>query len=374
MPQLFDSYPLSGHTLANRTVMAPMTRARSPSHVPDEMVATYYRQRASAGLIVTEGVPVSPAAHGVLYVPGIYTPEQVAGWRKVTEAVHAEGGVIFAQLWHVGRASHASLQADGQAPVSSTSQASDKIMVFALDAEGKPGFIPATPPRAMTTAEVQQTVQDFAQAAANAIEAGFDGIEIHSANGYLLEQFLNPVVNDRTDQYGADTMENRCRFVLEIVDAVIERIGAQRTGIRFSPWGNFNDMPAYDETAQTYLYLAGEMANREVAYVHLMDQHVGQGRPDASGINLDYLQLMRAAYPCGALILAGNMTLDTGNRLLEAGVLDLVGFGQPFISNPDLVERLRNGWPLATPNRKTYYGGGAEGYTDYPAYDPAAAS
>ena len=145
MPQLFDSYPLSGHTLANRTVMAPMTRARSPSHVPDEMVATYYRQRASAGLIVTEGVPVSPAAHGVLYVPGIYTPEQVAGWRKVTEAVHAEGGVIFAQLWHVGRASHASLQADGQAPVSSTSQASDKIMVFALDAEGKPGFIPATP-------------------------------------------------------------------------------------------------------------------------------------------------------------------------------------------------------------------------------------
>ncbi|MEZ7829609.1 alkene reductase [Brachymonas denitrificans] len=372
MPQLFDTYPLAGRTLPNRIVMAPMTRARSPSHVPDELLATYYSQRASAGLIVTEGVPISPAAHGVLYVPGLYTPAQIAGWRTVTEAVHAEGGTIFAQLWHVGRASHASLQPNGQAPLSSTSQASDKIMTFALDAEGKPGFVPATPPRAMTTAEVQQTVQDFAQAAANAIEAGFDGIEIHSANGYLLEQFLNPHVNDRTDQYGADTLENRCRFVLEVVDAIIERIGAQRTGIRFSPWGNFNDMPPYDETAQTYLYLAGEMANREVAYIHLMDQHLGQGREDVSGINLDFLQLMRAAYPRGALILAGNMTLETGNRLLEAGVLDLVGFGQPFISNPDLVARLRNGWPLAQPDRKTYYGGGAEGYTDYPVWNPAA--
>ena len=371
MPNLFTPYTLSPHTLPNRIVMAPMTRARSPSHVPDALVAEYYRQRASAGLIVSEGVPVSPAAHGVLYVPGLYTPEQVAGWRKVTQAVHAEQGVIFAQLWHVGRASHASLQPGGQAPLSATGQASGKIMTFALDAEGQPGFVPATPPRAMSTAEVQQTVQDFAQAAANAIEAGFDGIEIHSANGYLLEQFLNPQVNDRTDQYGADTLENRCRFVLEIVDAVIKRIGAQRTGIRFSPWGNFNDMPPYAETAETYLYLAGEMANREVAYVHLMDQHLGQGRPEAEGLNEDFLRLMRAAYPRGALILAGNMTLESGNRLLEAGLLDLVGFGQPFISNPDLVERLRHGWPLATPERKTYYGGGAEGYTDYPAYAPA---
>ncbi len=372
MPHLFDSYRLNPSlTLRNRAVMAPMTRARSPSNVPDALLVDYYCQRAGAGLIVTEGVPISPRAHGVLFVPGLYTPEQVAGWRTVTDAVHAKGGAIFAQLWHVGRASHTTLQPDGSAPPSSTSQPIVDTKVFAYDEQGQPGFVPASTPHAMSTAEVQQTVQDFAQAAANAIEAGFDGVEIHGANGYLVEQFLNPKINDRTDQYGADTLENRCRFALEVVNAVVARVGAERTGIRFSPWGNFNDMPDYPDIADTYLVLAREMAARKLAYLHLMDQHCGQGLPGAPGQSEEFLRQMRAAFPDGALILAGNMTLETGNRLLEAGVLDLVGFGQPFISNPDLVERLRHGWPLAQPDRKTYYGGAEEGYTDYPAYQPS---
>ncbi len=368
MPTLFDPYTLAGLPLRNRVVLAPMTRARSPEHVPTALNATYYRQRAGAGLIVSEGVPVSRAAHGVLYVPGLYTDAQTAGWKQVTQAVHDEGGAIFAQLWHVGRASHHSLQEGGQPPVSSTNRVAQGGMTFAINDAGQPGYVPASAPRALTTSEVQATVHDFAHAAARAIQAGFDGVEIHGANGYLLEQFLNPTVNDRTDQYGAQTLDNRVRFVLEVVDAVIGQVGTRRTGIRFSPWGKYNDMAHYPEIADTYAHLAREMAQRGIAYIHFMDQANGQGKADVQGQNEAFLRQMRSLFPNGAIIHAGNMTLEAGNRLLAEGIIDLVGIGQPYIANPDLVERLRHGHPLAQPDRATYYGGGAAGYTDYPVY------
>ncbi|WP_018714836.1 alkene reductase [Brachymonas chironomi] len=366
MPTLFDSYTLSGLPLRNRAVMAPMTRARNPDAVPNDLTAQYYRQRAGAGLIVTEGVPVSEIANGNLYVPGLYTDAQVEGWTKVTQAVHAEGGAIFAQLWHVGRASHQNLLM-GRKPHSSTARTA-QTKVFAYDLNGKPGFVPATEPHAMTTEEVRETAFDFGKAAHRAIKAGFDGVEIHGANGYLLEQFLNPLVNDRTDQYGAQNLDDRVRFVLEVVDSVVAATAAGKVGIRLSPWGRFNDMPDYAQIEDTYLHLIRKLAERELAYVHLMDQSNGQGRPEVDGQNAAFLAKVREAFPKGAIIHAGAMTLESGNDLLQQGLVDLVGFGQPFISNPDLVQRLQHGWPLVQPDRRTYYGGGSEGYTDYPAY------
>ena len=366
MPQLFDAYTLSGLPLRNRIVMAPMTRARNPDAVPNDLTALYYRQRASAGLIVSEGVPVSEMANGNLYVPGLYTPEQQEGWSHVTQAVHEEGGAIFAQLWHVGRASHQNLL-HGRKPHSSTARTAD-TKVFAYDLNGKPGFVQATEPHAMTTEEVRETAFDFGKAAGRAIRAGFDGVEIHGANGYLLEQFMNPLVNDRTDQYGAQTMDDRLRFVLEVVDNVVAATAPGKVGVRLSPWGRFNDMPDYAQLEETYLQLIRKLDERELAYVHLMDQSNGQGRPDAEGQNEAFLRKVREAFPRGAIIVAGAMTLEVGNHLLQQGLVDLVGFGQPFIPNPDLVQRLQHGWPLEQPDRRTYYGGGREGYTDYPNY------
>lgn len=363
MSKLFEPYALGQLHLRNRIAMAPMTRARNPDGVPNDLNALYYRQRASAGLIVTEGTPISHSAEGFLYIPGLYTLAQVEGWRKVTDAVHSEGGVIFAQLWHVGRVSHMSNQPGGIAPVSSTAQIARNSQAWGLQEDGSPGPVDVSPPRTLSTEEVKAVIHDFAQAADNAMQAGFDGIELHGANGYLIEQFLNPLVNDRTDQYRSDTLENRTRFLLEVVDVVSERIGADHTALRLSPYGGLFDMGLYEDVEQTYLYLAEQLSKRGLAYVHLMDQLSRGSTP----IPPDFLKKFRSHYQ-GPLILAGGMTREWAEILIQEGLIDIAAFGEPFIANPDLVERLRNGWSLTKPDRALSFAGGAKGYIDYSAY------
>jgi N-ethylmaleimide reductase len=367
MSDLFDSYDLSGLLLPNRIVMAPLTRARAKSDAADELIALYYAQRSTAGLIISEGTPISREGQGYLFNPGIFSSDQIAGWRKVTRSAHSVGGRIFAQLWHVGRVSHFSIQ--GRQPVSATDRIARGAMAFGYDEQGQPSFLSVSSPYALTTTEVGRIVEDFAIAADNAVAAGFDGIELHAANGYLFEQFLNPLVNDRTDRYSADLMENRLRFTLEVVDAVNARIGSQRVGIRFSPFGQNSDMPPYPDAEQTYLQLGRELADRRIAYMHFMDQSGYRSMPaQVSDKVHSLLRKLRPTFDKGALILAGGQTLAKANELIASGTIDLAAFGQPFIANPDLVARLRNGWPLAKPERETYYGGGAEGYVDYPPY------
>ncbi len=371
--KLFEPFQLSNIPLANRIVMAPLTRSRAPDDVANETVALYYTQRATAGLIVSEGTPISREGQGYLFNPGIYTPAQIAGWRLTTQSVHSIGARMFAQIWHVGRVSHPSIQEGGIAPVSGSSKIAEGATAFGFDAAGKPALVPTTQPRQLATEEVARVVQDFANAAANAIEAGFDGVEIHGANGYLLEQFLNPLVNDRTDQYGADTMDNRLRFALDVVDAVVAKIGRERVGIRLSPYGKLFDMPLYDSIDKTYTALVAALGARRIAYVHIMDQSGyamadKNAGPTVSSKIHDLLAVFRKQLPETALILAGGMTRERADALIADGVIDLAAFGQPFISNPDLVARLRHGWPLAEPDRSTYYGGDGHGYVDYPPY------
>ncbi|RMP62861.1 hypothetical protein ALQ18_02311 [Pseudomonas marginalis pv. marginalis] len=369
---LFSDYQLGGVTLNNRFVMAPMTRSRAFEDVPTEHTALYYAQRATAGLIVTEGTPISREGRGYLFTPGIYSPEQIDGWKLVTDSVHSVGGKIFAQLWHVGRVSHTSLQQNAMAPVSSTAKAAKGATAYAYTVTGEPGFMPTSAPRALTTEEVERVVNDFVQAAANAIEAGFDGVELHAANGYLFEQFINPLVNDRTDHYGAQNLENRLRFAFDVVDAVCDRIGADKVGIRISPYGQLMDMPLYPEIDETYMALCKGMGDRCIAYVHVMDQTHFFLASENSLAKDDALKALlincRKNLTSTALILAGDMTLERAQEFLDADLIDLPAFGQPFISNPDLVARLKNGWPLTPADRDTYYQGNAEGYIDYPPY------
>ena len=373
MTDLFAPFQLAATTLANRIVMAPLTRSRAPSDIATERIALYYTQRATAGLIVSEGTPISREGQGYLFNPGIYTPEQIAGWRLTTESVHAIGARMFAQIWHVGRVSHTSIQENGQAPASATTKIAQGATAYGYDEHGQPALVPTSAPRAFATDEVARVVRDYASAAANAIEAGFDGVEIHGANGYLLEQFINPLVNDRTDRYAADTMDNRLRFALEVVDAVVAKVGRARVGIRISPYGQLFDMPLYDEIDATYTALATALGERGIAYVHVMDQsgYVSRGNSATESVSDKIgrlLTVFRTRLPETKLILAGGMTRARAEQLINDDVIDLAAFGQPFISNPDLVARLKHGWPLAEPDRTTYYGGDAHGYIDYPAY------
>ncbi|MFD4371586.1 alkene reductase [Streptomyces sp. NPDC058486] len=358
MKNLFDPYPLGSLTLTSRVVMAPMTRARRPDLVPGPDTAEYYRQRAGAGLIITEGVFVSPEAQGYADVPGLWTDRQTAGWAGVTEAVHGAGGRIFAQLWHVGRVSHTSLQPAGAAPVGpSTLQARASAWIKDV------GFVEASVPRALRTDEIPRVVADFAEAGARAVQAGFDGVELHGAHGFHLEQFLNPHLNDRTDRYGG-SVENRARFLLETLDALTDRIGADRVGVRLSPFTQANDLPADDQAEAMYAYLAPELARRRPAYVHLSDLRLG-GVPN---IPETFLKTFRAAYD-GTILLAGGLDRTRAEELIASDLVDLAVFGRPFISNPDLVERMRDDLPLAPPDPKTFYGGDTNGYTDYPRHD-----
>ncbi|MCT9812183.1 alkene reductase [Acidovorax sp. Be4] len=362
MNQLFTSYDLAGLSLSNRVVMAPMTRSRAANGVPDVLTERYYSQRASAGLIISEGVVVSQEGTGYLFTPGLYTEEQGEAWQRVTDAVHAQGGRIYAQLWHVGRNSHVSLQKDGSAPVSSVARRPRDVNAYAWAAPGLPGHIPTSEPRALGTDEVAAVVGDFVAAGRRAMEVGFDGVEIHGANGYLFEQFINGELNTRQDRYGG-SIENRLRLLLETIDGLIAAIGSSRVGVRISPFGRLYDMHPFDDEKQTWLALAAELGQRDLAYVHLSDQRT-IGADCEAAFFVDF----RTAYP-GTLIVAGGFDQDSAEAALKAGKADLIGFGQPFIANPDLVERMANGWPLAQAQRDTLYGlHGARGYTDYPRY------
>lgn len=363
MSTLFKPYDLAGTPLANRVVMAPMTRARARDDIPDEHTVLYYAQRASAGLIISEGAPISREGCGYLFNPGLYNDAQTQGWRRVTDAVHAKGGKIFAQLWHVGRMSHVSIQPDGGAPVSSVAVGAARSNAYAWVAEGQPGPVQASTPRALESQEVRRVTTDFVDAARRAMEAGFDGIELHGANGYLFEQFLNGALNTRTDEYGG-SIANRQRLLLETLDALAAEIGSTRVGVRVSPFGRLFDMHPYAEEAQAWLSLAAALNERSLAYVHLSDQlTIG-----AEAIPAGFATQFRQAYQ-GTLIAAGGFNRALAEAVLEKGDLDLVAFGRPFIANPDLVARMQHDWPLADGDRATFYGidgSPTRGYTDYP--------
>ncbi|MEC9433159.1 MAG: alkene reductase [Pseudomonadota bacterium] len=365
MTDLFDTASLGGLTLKNRAAMAPMTRARSPRNVPTAETARYYAQRAGAGLIVTEGTVISPEGSGFAGCPGLWSDEQVAAWRPVTQAVRDQGAAIFAQIWHVGRMSHVSLQPGGAAPVSATDRPAAGCSAFGITEDGAPGFLPASRPRALETYEIGRVVEDFAKAAENALAAGFDGVEIHGANGYLIEQFLNGAVNDRTDAYGGQSVETRIRFALEVVDACVARIGAERVGIRLSPFGRLHDLGDFDGEAETFLALAEQLDRRGVAFVHVMDQ-ASRGAP---AMPPGFLREFRAAWR-GALLLAGGLDRAKADAMIGEGLIDIAAFGAPFTSNPDLVERMRHGWPLTPVDQGAYYGGDSSGYTDWQTYSP----
>jgi len=351
---VFDPYVLGSLILSSRIVMAPLTRNRAGAGlVPSEFAATYYSQRASAGLVITEATQISPQAQGYQDTPGLYTQAQIDGWRVVTDAVHAKGGRIFVQLWHVGRVSHVDLQVDGAAPVApSAIRAQTKTFV-------NNGFADVSEPRALARDELPGIVNDFRQAAANAMAAGFDGVEVHAANGYLLEQFLKDGANVRTDAYGG-SVENRARLVLEVTQAVIDEIGADRTGIRISPVSPANGISSTDPQAQ-FDYLVEQLDAQGLVYLHVVEGATGGPRDVAP---FDYAAL-RARFK--RTYLANNgYDLDLANAQLSAGKADLIAFGRPFIANPDLVKRLRTGAPLAAIDPATIYGGGAAGYIDYP--------
>jgi 2,4-dienoyl-CoA reductase-like NADH-dependent reductase (Old Yellow Enzyme family) len=357
MKKLFTVHQAGSTQLNNRVVMAPMTRSRAKDEHADDLTRQYYAQRATAGLIVSEGLPVSREGTGYLFTPGIYLDSHVAAWRPVTEAVHERGGKIFAQLWHVGRVSHTTLQPEGRSPVSAV--AVQGGTAFAWDEKGVPGTVAASTPRALATDEITRVINDFRLAAANAIAAGFDGVEIHAVNGYLIEQFINPILNTRSDRYGGTTREDRTRLLMDITDAVIDEIGAGRIGVRLSPCNQLQDMPSYAASSETYLYIGQQLNGRNIAFVHLM----AQGPVMFNGLLREFRQIWR-----GTLILAGGLTAAQAETLIADDLTDLAAFGSPFIANPDFVERIRNGWPLSMAKKNAYYGGGADGYIDYPFY------
>ena len=356
--KIFQSYRLGGSELSNHIVMAPMTRSRAIGNIPNDLMAEYYSQRAGAGLIVTEGTSPSPNGLGYARIPGIYNKEQVSGWRKVTDAVHKKGGKIFVQLMHTGRISHLDNMPEG-AKVFAPS---------AVKAGGKmwtdtQGLQDHTEPNAFTKEELEITKNEYVTAAKNALEAGFDGVELHGANGYLLEQFLNPHTNKREDEYGG-SIENRCRFVLETAEATVKAIGKDKTAIRLSPYGVNGDMSLYNETQETYKYLAAELNKLGLVYIHVVD-HSAMGAPEVPrGVK----EIIRNEFK-NTLILSGGYGLESAEDELEKGTADLVAFGRPFINNPDLVERLKNGWALNTDlNTNAFYTADEKGYTDYPFY------
>ncbi len=370
MSTLFEPFDMAGTPLANRVVMAPMTRARALDDIPDEHTVLYYAQRASAGLIISEGIPISREGCGYLFNPGLYSDEQARAWRRVTDAVHARGGRIFAQLWHVGRLSHTSIQPGQAAPVSSVAVPAAHSNAYAWVEPGKAGPVAASTPRALSTDEIRRITGDFVAAARRAMDAGFDGIELHGANGYLFEQFINGALNTRDDAYGG-SIANRQRFLLETLDALSAEIGNAKVSVRLSPFGRLYDMQPYADEAQTWVTLAAALNERRLAYVHLSDQLTIGAEAIPDGFANRFRQAFR-----GTLMAAGGFSRTTAEAALANGDLDLIAFGRPFIANPDLVERMRHEWPLAEGDRATFYGVSdsvTRGYTDYPRYQPDGA-
>lgn len=356
---LFTSYDLRGLDLPNRMVMAPMTRCRTdqPGDIPNEMMGTYYAQRATTGLIISEATQISKQGRGYSFTPGIYSDAQIDGWRKVTKAVHDASGRIFLQLWHVGRMSHESFHADGT-PVAPSALSPD-AQVWVVDPKtGQGGMVDCTPPRALTREDIQDIVEDFRKGAGNAIAAGFDGVEIHGANGYLVDQFLRTTSNQREDEYGG-SQENRIRFLREVCEAVAGEVGADRTGIRLAPFitqRNMNDPTIID----TIIKAAAEIDRIGLAYIHLSEADWD----DAPVIPEQFRKDLRAAYS-GSIIVAGKYTKERGEAILKAGYADLVAYGRPFIANPDLVSRFENDVALEELDGATLFGGDDKGYTDY---------
>lgn len=356
MSLLFSPAQLGSLTLQNHLVIAPMTRSRATNNVPNDLMAEYYAQRASAGLIITEGTSPSPNGLGYARIPGVFSDAQVAGWKKITDAVHARGAKIFVQLMHTGRISHA-LNLPAGAEVVAPSAVAAKGEMY-TDAEG---MKPLPTPKAMSSADIKHARDEFVQAAKNAIAAGFDGIELHAANGYLLEQFIRPNSNTRTDNYGG-SIENRARFVLEVVDAAIAAIGKDKVGIRLSPYGVFNDMPDYPEMESDYAYLAQALNAKGLVYVHLVD-HAAIGAPP---VPAKIKAIFRDAFK-GTLILSGGYNAQRAEADLTTGKADLIAVGRPFLANPDLVDRWKKQAAENPPDMATFYTPGPKGYTDYPA-------
>jgi N-ethylmaleimide reductase len=361
--KLFEPFKLGPITLPNRFVMAPLTRNRAvpPGMVPSPLAVEYYGQRASAGLLVTEASQVSQQGQGYQDTPGIYSKEQVAGWRKVTDRVHERGGRIFIQIWHVGRVSHTSLQPNGGAPVApSAIRAKGKTFVNGT-------FTDISEPRALAKEEIPGIIEDFKRGTANALAAGFDGVEIHGANGYLLDQFAKDGTNKRTDAYGG-AIENRARLMLEVAEIVATEAGAERTGIRISPVTPANDVS--DSNPQPLFdYIVDQLSALKLAYIHVIEGATGGPRDIAP---FDYGSLRKRFK--GAYVANNGYDFELATKMLAAGAADLIAFGKPFISNPDLVERLKKGAPLNEWDKATFYGGSAKGYTDYPSLQAAEAA
>ena len=368
--KLLEPVALGRHQLANRIVLPPLTRQRAaqPGDVPTDLMAQYYSQRAGAGFMVSEGTQIEPRGQGYAWTPGIYSQAQIAGWRKVTRAVHAEGGVIFAQLWHVGRVSHTALQPGGAAPVAPSALPALNAKAFIETGPGAGILVAPSMPRELSVAEIAELIQLYAQAARNALEAGFDGVEIHAANGYLVNQFISGHANTRTDEYGG-SLEKRLRFLREVVEAVAAVVGPERMGVRFTPLFTSTDedrvyigFVEHDPHA-TYIEAIKVLEQAGVGYLSIAEADWDHA-PD---LPEEFRRDVRQAFS-GRIVYAGRYTAERGERLLETGLADLIAFGRPFIANPDLPARIANDWPLNAVDAATMYGGAEQGYTDYPAF------
>jgi N-ethylmaleimide reductase len=361
---LFTPIKIGSIELKNKIVMSPMTRCRAIGNIPNDLMKDYYKQRASAGLIITEGTSPSPNGLGYARIPGMYSKQQIDGWKKITTVVHNKGGKIIIQLMHTGRISHALNMPEGTRIIApSAVKAAGQMYTDAKQLQDLPM------PQEMSAEDIVTTKQEYIIAAKNAIEAGFDGVELHGANGYLLEQFLSPISNIRKDNYGG-SIENRCRFVLEVASAVAEAIGKDKTGIRLSPYGVASDMPHYPEIDSTYNYLSEELNKIGIAFIHLVD-HSAMGAP---AVPIEIKKLIRDNFK-NTIIHCGGFDKAKAENTLESGLADLIGFGRPFINNPDLVERLENNLPLAKDlNMDLFYSADEKGYTDYPVYKAAVNS
>ena len=362
--KLFEKIKLGSETLLNRIVMAPMTRCRAIGNIPNDLMVKYYEQRLQAGLIITEGT--APSANGLGYarIPGIFNKQQVEGWKKVTNAAHGNGGRIFVQLMHCGRISHPLNMAEGSEILApSAIKPAGQMWTDTKQLQDHPI------PKEMTYEDIAKAKAEYVLAVKNAMEARFDGVELHGANGYLLEEFLSPVSNNRKDNYGG-SIENRCRFVLEVVRAVADAIGKEKTGIRLSPYGVASDMPHYPEIDATYDYLSKQLNSLGIAYIHLVD-HSAIGAPV---VPIEIKKLIRKNFK-NTIILCGGYDKEKAEADIESGLADLIAFGRPFINNPDLVERMANDWPLSQDlHMDLFYTADEKGYTDYPIYEGAKKS
>ncbi|RDH46162.1 alkene reductase [Zooshikella ganghwensis] len=363
---LLTPFQLGDITLPNRVIMAPLTRSRAsqPGDIPNQLMVEYYRQRATSGLIITEASQISPQGKGYACTPGIYSDEQVEGWKAVTKAVHQEGGKIALQLWHVGRISNRILQPENQLPVAPSAIKAEGARSYNL-INGKLTRISTDLPKALTVEEIKGIQADYVNAAINAMKAGFDMVELHAANGYLPDQFLAKNSNQRTDEYGG-SIENRARFLLETADKMIEQFEPGKLGVRLSPMGTFNDIDD-DEADEVALYVASELNKRKIAYLHLNEPTWANGQP-YSNIFRDKL---RQSFK-GAIIVCGAYDRDRAEEVVTSGWADLVAFGRPYIANPDLVNRFKYNSELNEPDPDTFYGGDAKGYIDYPMFETTA--